>query len=234
MDLTAVIFLIGFLLVFGWIVYMSLQSARKEKETKEQVAQSLGFFPLEADENLTEKISSLYRRTWSKRSYQLRHVSRRVIPEGEMFLFDLLDISSDDDSSVERQAVALISPALNLPPFTLFPKAGRNYALSGLTNRIVAWGMSKIGEPVAFPQFPALTERYVLASSDPDGLRRFMDEPLARFFSQTEMYTLHAAGDVFTFAELDPNFKTADLQSMTRRVNRALEIFRALRRSRPS
>jgi len=57
-----------------------------------------------------------------------------------------------------------------------------------------------------------------------------MDEPLARFFSQTEMYTLHAAGDLFTFAELDPNFKTADAQSIARRVNRALEIFRALRK----
>lgn len=126
--------------------------------------------------------------------------------------------------------MALISPSLNLPSFTLFPKASQLYALSDLANRIVEWGMSKIGEPVAFPQFPALTERYVIASPDPDGLRRFMDEPLARFFSQTEMYTLHTAGDMFTFAELDPHFKTPDPQSMTRRVNRALEIFRALRK----
>ncbi len=57
-----------------------------------------------------------------------------------------------------------------------------------------------------------------------------MDEPLARFFSQTEMYTLHADGDLFTFAELDHKFKTADPQSIARRVNRALEIFRALRK----
>jgi len=90
--------------------------------------------------------------------------------------------------------------------------------------------MSKIGEPVAFPQFPALTERYVITSPDPDEVRRLMDEPLARFFSQTEMYTLHAAGDLFTFAELDPNFKITDPQSIARRVNRALEIFRELRK----
>jgi len=57
-----------------------------------------------------------------------------------------------------------------------------------------------------------------------------IDEPLARFFSQTEMYTLHAAGDLFTFAEMNPNFKTGDLESMTRRVNRALAIFRALQK----
>ncbi|MDI6695239.1 MAG: hypothetical protein QME21_09345 [Anaerolineales bacterium] len=228
MDLTAILFLVGFLFVFGWMFYMLFQSNRKEKETKQQVAQSLGFSPLEADTNLTEKISSLYQRTWTNKSYQLRHVARRVIPEGEMFLFDLLDASMEDDSPIERQAVALISPSLNLPPFTLFPKASQQYALSGLANRIVEWGMSQIGEPVAFPQFPALTARYVITSPDPDELHRLMDEPLARFFSQTEMYTLHAAGDMFTFAEIDPHFKTADLQSMTRRVNRALEIFRAL------
>jgi hypothetical protein len=29
---------------------------------------------------------------------------------------------------------------------------------------------------------------------------------------------------------MDPNFKTADIQSMTRRLNRAMEIFRALQK----
>ncbi len=29
---------------------------------------------------------------------------------------------------------------------------------------------------------------------------------------------------------IDPNFKTADIQSMTRRVNRAMEIFHALQK----
>ncbi len=167
MDLTAVLVLIGSLFVFGWMFYMLFQSSRKEKEIKQQVAQSLGFSPIEPDANLTEKICNLYRRTWTNKSYELRHVARRVIPEGEMFLFDLLDASTEDYSPIERQAVAVISPALNLPPFTLFPKASQQYALSDLANRIVEWGMSKIGEPVAFPRFPALTERYVIASPNP-------------------------------------------------------------------
>ncbi len=230
MDMTAVLFLVGFLLVFGLMLSMFLRSNRREKETKQQAAQSLGFFPLNADKNLTQKISTLYQRTWSNKSYGLRNVFRRVIPEGEMLLFDLVGTTSEDDSSIERQAVALISPSLNLPPFSLTPKVNQKYALSGLSNRIMEWGVSKIGEPVAFPQFPELTERYVITSPDPDRLRRFMDEPLARFLSQTEMFTLHAAGDMFTFAEIDPSFKTTDLQSLSRRVNRALEIFRALRR----
>ena len=230
MDLTAILIVFGFLLLFGWIIYMSVQSSRKEKETKQQVAQSLGFSPFEAGRDLPEKISSLYRRPWSKNSYQLRNVSRRLIPDGEMYLFDLVDTSGDDDSWMERQAVAIISASLNLPPFTFFPKSDQKYALSGLANRIVEWGMSKIGEPVAFPQYPALAERYVITSQDTDGLGLFIDESLARFFGQTEMYTLHAAGNIFTFAEMDPNFKTADIQGMTRRLNRAMEIFRALQK----
>ncbi|WKZ35135.1 MAG: hypothetical protein QY332_16090 [Anaerolineales bacterium] len=230
MDLTAILFMFGFLVIFGWIVTMSIQSSRKEKETKKQVIQSLGFSSSEADESVSEKIYSLYHRTWSKNSYQLRNVSRRLIPDGEMFLFDLVDTSGEDDSWTERQAVAIISPSLNLPPFAFFPKSNQKYALSGLANRIVEWGMSKIGEPVAFPQYPALAERYVITSQDSDGLRLFMDESLARFFGQTEMYMLHAAGNIFTFAEMDPNFKIADIQSMTRRLNRAMEIFRALQK----
>jgi len=46
-----------------------------------------------------------------------------------------------------------------------------------------------IGEPVALSQFPALMERYVIASPTRTSLR-FMDEPPARFFGQTETYTL--------------------------------------------
>jgi len=230
MDLTAILFLIGFIVVFGWFLYTFTQSSRKEKETKQLLTQSLGFSSFEADRSLAGKISSLYQRPGSKNNYQLRHVSRRLIPDGTMFLFDLVDRSGNDDSWVERQAVAIISPSLKLPPFALFPKSNPKYALSGLANQVVEWGMSKIGEPVAFPQYPALGERYVITSRDPEGLRVFMDESLARFFGQTEMYTIHAAGDMFTFAEMDPNFKTADIQSMTRRVNRAMEIFHALQK----
>jgi hypothetical protein len=230
MDLPAILFLIGFLFVFSGIIYMSIQSSRKEKETKQLVTQTLGFSLCEADEALAEKIFSLYQRPWSKPTYQLRHVSRKRIPDGEMFLFDLVDTSGEDDSWAEQQAVAIISPALKLPPFIFFPKSNPKYALSGLANQIVEWGMAKIGEPVAFPQYPALGERYVITSQDADGLRLFMDESLARFFGQTEMYMIHAAGDMFTFAEMDPYFKTADIQSMTRRVSRAMEIFRALQK----
>jgi len=230
MDLTAILFLIGFIVVFGWFLYTFTQSSRKEKETKQLITQSLGFSSFEADRSLAGKISSLYQRPGSKNNYQLRHVSRRLIPDGTMFLFDLVDRSGNDDSWVERQAVAIISPSLKLPPFALFPKSNPKYALSGLANQVVEWGMSKIGEPVAFPQYPALGERYVVTSQDPEGLRVFMDDSLARFFGQTEMYTIHAAGDMFTFAEIDPNFKTADIQSMTRRVNRAMEIFHALQK----
>lgn len=60
----------------------------------------------------------------------------------EMFLFDLVDTSGEDDSWAEQQAVAII-------------------------------------EPVAFPQYPALGERYVITSQDADGLRLFMDESLS-------------------------------------------------------
>ena len=57
-----------------------------------------------------------------------------------------------------------------------------------------------------------------------------MDEPLARYFAHTEMFMIHPAGDVFTFAELNSKFNTGDVESITRRVNRAQKIFRALQK----
>lgn len=68
--------------------------------------------------------------------------------------------------------------------------------------------------------------RYAIISPDPEAVRRFFDEDKARYFANTEYYTLHASGDLFTFAEIEPGFKVNDPARMTRRINRALEIYR--------
>jgi len=50
----------------------------KETERKKQIAQSLGFSPIEPDAQWEEKIAKLYRRAGTQTRYELRNVSRRV------------------------------------------------------------------------------------------------------------------------------------------------------------
>jgi len=200
MDITGTLVLVGFLVFFGWILYFAIQSSRKDVEKKQQISQSLSFSPVEADPKLTGEISELYRRPGSQTKYELRNVSRRMIPDGEMYLFDLVDTSGDDDNWTERQSVAIVSPYLKIPPFNLFPKADQKYALSGLANKVLEWGMSFVGTPLDFPEYPEFDARYIVTSNESsDWVRGFFDQNLAQYFSRTQMFMLHAAGNIFYF-----------------------------------
>jgi hypothetical protein len=230
-SIIGVLFLISFLLLFGGILYFAIQSTRKEAEQKKQMAQSLGFSPVETDPKLEEKIARLYRRSGAQTRYELRNVSRRTIPDGEMYLFDLVDKSGDDDSWTERQAVAIVSSYLKLPPFTLFPKTDQKYALSGLANKVLEWGMTFVGSPIPFPEYPDFNARYVVTSNESsDWVRGFFDQRVVDYFSRTQMFMLHGMDDIFTFVEMDPKFKPADPESMSHRVNQALDVLRVLQK----
>jgi len=231
MDITGTLVIVGFLAFFGWMLYFAIQSSRKDVEKKQQIAQSLSFSPVEADPKLTGEIAELYRRPGSQTKYELRNVSRRMIPDGEIYLFDLVDTSGDDDSWAEKQAVAIVSPYLKMPPFTLFPKADQKYAISGLANKVLEWGMSFVGTPLDFPEYPEFDARYIVTSNEStDWVRGFFDQNLAHYFSRTQMFTLHAAGNIFTFSEMGANFDTSDQGVMSQRVNHALDIFRLLQK----
>lgn len=229
MDILSILFVLAVLVVFSLVVLLAIQTNRKDIQQKQQMTQSLGFTPVEATPELTRKIARLYYRPGAKNKYELRNVSRKAIPDGEMYLFDLMETSSDEDTSSENQAVAITSRYLKMPHFTFFPRADPKYALSGVANKVMDWAMSRMGRVTAFPEFPEFSARYIVTSDDdPQFIRAFLDARRAQFFAQTQLYALHALGDTFTFSEVDPQFKKLDQESLSRRVNRALEIYRIL------
>jgi hypothetical protein len=227
MENITLVIVILILLVFAGLVFFSITSSRRAKEAKAHMAQTLGMTPVEPDAALPAQISALYQTPGNKPRHSLHNVSRRLLPDGELFLFDLVDRDIESDSWIERQAVAIRSHTLRLPPFQIYPKVDASkYALGGLANAIVEWGISKVGTPIEFPDLPAFEARYAVTSTDPEAARRFFDEARARYFANTEYFGLRAGGNLFTFAEIEPGFKTNDPAQMTRRINRALEIYR--------
>lgn len=227
MEITAILIVVLILLAFTGLLIFSITTSRRAKEARAQMAQTLGVTPVEPDAALLAEISALYQTPGNKPRHSLHNVGRRLLPDGELFVFDLVDRDIESDSWLERQAVAIRSASLRLPPFQIYPKVDTSkYALGGLANAIVAWGISKVGTPVNFPEFPAFQARYAITSTDPEAVRRFFDEDKARYFARTENYALRAGGGLFTFAEIEPNFKLNDPAQMSRRINRALEIFR--------
>lgn len=100
MDATTVIVVLLFLLGFAVMVLGAVFVTRKEKANKTQVAQLLGMTPgPQPDVALAEKIFALYRTSWGTAIYTLRNGSRAApLADGELFLFDLVDTSGDDNS----------------------------------------------------------------------------------------------------------------------------------------
>ena len=229
METVTLLVLLLVLLAFTSLLIFSIRAGRKTKQVQAQIAQTLGVTPVEPDETLLAQIAAVYptAKAADKPRYSLHNVARRALPDGELFLFDLVDRDIESDSWTERQAVAIRSDSLRLPPFQMYPKIDTSkYALGGLANALVEWGVAKAGTPVQFANFPAFQARYAVTSSDPEAARRFFDEDKVRYFSKTEYYNVHAGGNLFTFAETLPGFKPSDPAQMTQRINRALEMYR--------
>ena len=221
----ALIALMFAVMVIGSIIITRKENIimRKDKAKKAQLAQALGMTPVaQPDAGLAEQIFALYRSTWGSATYKLRNVARRPLADGELFLFDLVDTDSDGDSITAHQAVAIRSATLHLPPFKFYPKGDTQHTLGGLANKIVEWAVARTGKLVGLPEYPAFAARYAVTSDDPPATRRFFNERVANYFATTQFYTLHAAGDLFVFAEIEPGFKISDQSHMARRIARAL------------
>lgn len=227
MGMTSIIIVLGGLAFFAFVIYLAIKTGRSDTENKRQLAQALGFTPIEPDEHLNLKIGNLYQHKSGNKRYQLRHVSRRIMPEGEMYLFDLIETSGEDDSITEQQAVAIISPQLDLPGFVLHPKVdAEKYPIGGLANKLIRWATTFIGEPVDFPEYPDFQGKYIVSSLDPEPVRRYFDASLAQALARTSFNRIYAGGDIFTFSQLSTQVKAPDQNSLSQRVNQALDVFR--------
>jgi hypothetical protein len=229
MDANSILVIFGALAFFAFTLYLGINSGRAGSESKRKLAQSLGFTLIEPDDRLNEKISNLYQHKSQNKKYQLRHISRKMLPDGEMLLFDLIETSGDDDSITEQQAVAIISPHLDLPGFVLHPKVdAEKYMIGGLANKLIRWATTFVGEPVDFPKFPEFQNKYIVSSLDSEPVRRYFDSSLAQALARTSMYRIYAGGDTFTFSQLSTQVKAPNRESLSQRINQALDMYRLL------
>ena len=128
MDGIGLTLVFGVLGIFVLIGLFMIRSERKDREAKLQINRSLGFASIDPDPEVVRKISHLYRNIRLNRDasegieFELRNVFHKRMADGEMYTFDLVDTSGEEDSHIEKQAVAVVSPQMNLPQFVIFPK----------------------------------------------------------------------------------------------------------------
>jgi hypothetical protein len=210
-----------------WII----RSQRKERETKLRISQSLGFSPMQPTPEILRKIAHLYHAVRTDRNnpdedkYQLENVATKRMPNCDLFIFDLVDTSGSETSYPEQQAIAVVSPHLNLPAFLIFPKADIDSSLTTLGNRFLGWVISKLGNVVEFPQYPEFGNKYLVSSPDPEGTRQFLDESRLHHLATTRLLNIHACGDVFSLTKMEIGAKSLTEETMRERVVLALNLF---------
>jgi hypothetical protein len=225
MSTIAALVVLAMLFIFGVVIYLMINSSRRASEKKRQISGSLGFNTLEADAELLERISHLYRRGDRKRTFELRDVSRKSMPDGELVIFDLVETSGEDDSYPEQQAVAVISDHLDLPEFLIFPKAGTEGAAADLANRLLGWVLSKFDTPVEFPEVPEFQRRYIVTSPEPENTRRFLSQTVLRRLAQISYLTIHAYGNIFILNSIERAGKPHTYDAVSERVKQALDVY---------
>jgi len=230
MDNLILIAVLGFLILFGALFFIMIRAEKKARQGKQQIALSLGFSPIEAPPALADRFNQLYQNLRSKSSYEVRNLSHKRLPDGDMYLFDLVETSGEDDSYTEDQSVAILSPCLKLPDFVIFPKVDMEGIGAKVANRLLQWVLSKVGNPVEFPQFPEFQQRYLVSSADPEKTRNFLDSTKIWMLSNTQLCSIHAGGDLFTFSKINLDGKTANIEAITERINQAIDLFQIFTR----
>lgn len=226
MNSTAIVALAA-LVIFA-LLYAIARSRRRAADRMQQMTAGMGFAPLHADAALTAKIGGLYQILGkTSNPYELRQVYRRMVTGGEVYIFDLFDVSDGESSWQATQSVAIISSQLNLPHFVLSPKSDTGGWASRLADRTITWAVSRYGEQVSFTKYPELERRYVVSSTEPEHVRRFFAERLIRHLSETRYYAIHAKGDAFTFTDMGALTGPKHLKrdALRDRVERAMNVF---------
>ncbi len=231
MDIIEVLLLVGILAIFGVIIFFMIRAEYRSRDKKEQISQTLGFTSLDPSPELLQKLTGLYYSlratpaTSGREIYELHNVSQKKLPDGDMILFDLIDTSGDDNSYLENQAVAILSPQLALPPFFVFPKTDHKGTLANLANKALTWLVSQMGQPVDFSQFPTFNNRYLVSSPQPEATRHFLDEFKLRRLANTRLITIHAGENIFTCSQLAESATPLSRVLMIARIQQAQELF---------
>ena len=213
------------ILLFGTVFYFLVRHQKAQKTRKTLIARELGFAPIEPDEALSNRIFQIYEKKWGKTNFELTNVFHKRIPDGDMYLFDLINTAGEEDSLTEEQAIALVSRYLKLPKFTLFPQLVEEGVGVNFANRILRWVVTKAGDPVDFTGHPDFQERYLVSSPEEDKTRQFLDDRKLHLLSQLHMTGIHAGGDMFVLSRFFQENQSLNRDQISKRISNAMDIF---------
>ena len=212
--------------LFGFGFYYILTSEKKRREKKRLLLQSLGFHAVvHPDPELVEQLQSLYK----KRPHQKKRIDNmhfRKEGAGEIFIYEVWDETGKDNDLDEAYGMAVCSPYLDLPRFTLFPKADIPGKMAALANRMLERLVPQDQHIIKFEKHDSFTKRYLLLGNEEERIRHLFSENIITHLSTTGMWHVEGSGKLFTFSKF--HFQGNTKSSKSADINLKLQEIRTL------
>ncbi|MBN1248129.1 MAG: hypothetical protein JXC32_10760 [Anaerolineae bacterium] len=187
-------------------VVVAVASQRRSEENREEALLRLGYEPVRPPpQELVDRILSL-RRSGGHQKLELRQVFWRSIAGGEIYVFDLLDTAGDETSSLVDTALAVVSPALDLPRFTVIPRLAlsgqANGLLARLADKALAWAASRAGvEEITFDGDLEFNEAFITLTDEASAASTFLtDRRRTEILQMERRYVIDAEADTFVLS----------------------------------
>jgi hypothetical protein len=216
------------LLAFLLIRRMAWEAERKAARLREATA--LGFRPLAQPDPLAERIVALHTRP-GRKGLKIRDLSRRAEGDHVFYLFDLADTQGEGTTLVCHRAIAIESPALRLPRFSLVPQVDQEGTVARLMNWMIQHLPAPAGARVEFPGAVTFNRRYAIMAEDERAARQYFDPDRLARLAETEHWRLEGEGDLVTVDRLllptRGRREAPSLRERMQHAERALEMLRA-------
>jgi hypothetical protein len=188
------------LALVAFVVYRIVLHVRRKSAERRAALRSLGFEPIHSDDpEVVSTIVDLCKRSKGDH-YRVDNLLERRDSDHRLLLLDLHDTSGDNH---HPGLLAVTSPRLDLPRFTLFPRLETEGRLAAVANALLERLVRHQGKPVGFSSHPAFDGRHFVTGPDEEAIRRFLDEDRLGALAQKQHLVIEAGGNAFTVDRLN-------------------------------
>lgn len=184
--------------------------------------------------DLLRKVIRLHQRQ-AHQSIEFRNLFQKGEPDATFYLFDLQDNSGDSSDLTAEGVIAVLSPLLKLPRFSIFPKVDMQGKFAELANRFLTWAIARSATHIPFEANPHFERRYMVCGEDERAVRHFLSDYHLSRLSRGEYWQIEAEGDLFTLSKVDFSSgmknRETDLRERLREARMLFDLFRESRSS---
>jgi hypothetical protein len=196
-HMVIIVLAVGGLVAF--LLYKGTMSAREAREERRRGLRALGFEPLASPPPQVAELILALHQHGKKREHKIEEMFERTGAADRLYLLDLKDQSID---GVRHGVIAVLSPRLQVPRITIFPRLEGEGRLAALANMLVKRLGQRHGGTLDFASHPRFARRHFVSGPDEASIRRFLTERRLDRLAQMSHMAVEADGDLFTYEEV--------------------------------